>query len=79
MLALKKDYHDLIIDSVQDAAHMRPVALVELLLVAQHQVQEFERVSERGQRDVISLGAQCAGQLQRNVVPNNFTLIIGVY
>ncbi len=75
----KKDHYDLIIDSVQDAAHMCPVALVELLLVAQHQVQEFERVCQRCQRDVISLGAQRARQLQRNVVPKNFTLIIGVY
>ena len=55
------------------------VALVELLLVAQHQVQEFERVRQRSQRDVISLGAQRAGQLQRSVVPKNFTLFISVY
>jgi hypothetical protein len=69
MLVIKKDYYDLIIDSVKNATYMRPVALVELFLVAQHQVQEFERVCQRGQRDVISLGAQRAGQLQRNVVP----------
>jgi hypothetical protein len=47
MFAPKKDYHDLIIDGLQDAAYMFPVALVELLLVAQHQVQEFERVCQR--------------------------------
>ncbi len=55
---------------------MRPVALVELLLVAQHQVQELERVSERRQRDVIILGAQRAGQLQRNVVPKILHLLL---